>query len=95
MVKVETPPFPATVPTRALGWDYSNGKLGKGVDISGGNAYITKFPANFMLGGVNVGGMTIALCANGGVSSNELRTLANEIAKAAGPVPVDPLYDLF
>jgi CubicO group peptidase (beta-lactamase class C family) len=95
LTKMETPPFPATVPTRALGWDYGSGKLAKGGDVGGGNAYIAKFPASFMLGGVNVGGMTIALCANGGASSGELRVLANEVVKAAGSVPVDPLYDLF
>lgn len=92
---METPPFPATVPNRALGWDYAGGKLAKGGDIGGGNAYIAKFPAGFRLGGVNVGGMTIALCANGGASSSELGALAGEVAKAAGPVLVDSSYDLF
>ena len=95
LTKMEKRPFPATVPNRALGWNFENGKLDKGGDIGGGNAYIAKFPASFMLGGVNVGGMTIALCANGGASSGELRVLANEVVKAAGSVPVDPLYDLF
>ena len=97
LTKMETPPFPATVPNRALGWDYDSktGKLAKGGDIGDGTAYIAKFPAGFMLGGVDVGGMTIALCANGGASSSELRTLADEVVKAAAPVLVDPLYDLF
>lgn len=92
---METPPFPATVPNRALGWDYTSGKLGKGGDIGGGNAYIAKFPAGYVLGGVNVGGMTIALCANGGASSGDLRSLADAVVKAAGPVVVDSSYDLF
>jgi CubicO group peptidase (beta-lactamase class C family) len=92
---METPPFPATVPGRALGWDYGNGKLAKGGDIGGGNAYIAKFPAGFTVDGVDVGGMTIALCANGGASSGDLRNLANDIIKAAAPVQVDPSYDLF
>ncbi|XXY53236.1 serine hydrolase [Sorangium sp. So ce269] len=92
---METPPFPATVPGRALGWDYASGKVGKGGDIGGGNAYIAKFPAGFVLGGVDVGGMTIALCANGGASSSELRSLADAVVKAAAPVPVDSSYDLF
>lgn len=92
---METPPFPATVPGRALGWDYASGKLGKGGDIAGGNAYIAKFPAGYMLDGVDVGGMTIALCANGGASSSDLRVLASAVVKAAGPVPVGSTYDLF
>jgi CubicO group peptidase (beta-lactamase class C family) len=92
---METPPFPLTVPDRALGWDYGSGKLAKGGDIAGGNAYIAKFPAGYMLSGVDVGGMTIALCANGGASSSDLRSLASEVVKAAGPVVVDSSYDLF
>jgi CubicO group peptidase (beta-lactamase class C family) len=92
---METPPFPATVSNRALGWDYSNGRLDKGGDIAGGNAHIVKFPAGYMLGGVNVGGMTIALAGNGGVSSSELRAIANLIAPAAAPIVVDASYDLY
>ena len=41
------------------------------------------------------GGMTIALCANGGASSGDLRSLADAVVKAAGPVVVDSSYDLF
>ena len=52
---METPPFPATVPNRALGWDHSNGKLAKGGDIAGGNAYIAKFPAGYLLGAAHRG----------------------------------------
>jgi CubicO group peptidase (beta-lactamase class C family) len=92
---METPPFPTTVPNRALGWDYSNGKLAKGGDTGGGNAYIAKFPAGYTINGVDVGGMTIALCANGGASSSELGSLANAVVKAAAPVAVDSSYDLF
>jgi CubicO group peptidase (beta-lactamase class C family) len=87
-------PFGA-VTDYALGWSHKDGKLAKGGDIGGGNAYIAKFPAGFMLGGVNVGGMTIALCANGGADSGDLKTLADEIVKAAAPVAVDASYDLF
>lgn len=92
---METPPFPATVPGRALSWDYAAGKLGKGGDISGGNAYIAKFPAGFLLNGVDVGGMTIALCANGGATSNDLRGLADLILTAGGSIAIDPSYDLY
>lgn len=95
LTQMENPPFPATVPDRALGWDYGDGKLAKGGDIGGGNAYIAKFPAGFMVDGVDVGGMTIALCANGNATSGDLRNLADEVIKAAAPVPVDPTYDLF
>jgi hypothetical protein len=91
---METPPFPA-VPDRALGWNYYAGKLYKDGDTGGGNAYIAKFPIGFTVGGVDVGGMTIALCANGGISSAELASLANQVVKAAAPVPVDASYDLF
>lgn len=92
---MENPPFPATVPGRALVWDYANGRLDKGGDIDGGNAHIVKFPAGFELDGVDVGGLTIALAANGGVSSPELKSIANRIAKAAAPIVVDSSYDLY
>ncbi|MGK3967746.1 serine hydrolase [Sorangium sp. So ce118] len=92
---METPPFPATVPNRALGWDYGGGKVAKGGDIGGSNAYIAKFPAGYMVDGVDVGGMTIALCANGGGWSGSLAALATEIVKAAAPVVVDGNYDLY
>jgi hypothetical protein len=95
LTTMETPPFPATVPNRALGWDYSGGKLAKGGDVDDGDAYIAKFPAGYLLDGVNVGGMTIALCANGGTSSSELRQLADEVVKAAAPVAVSSSYDLY
>lgn len=94
LTQMETPPFPA-VPNYALGWEHSNGRLSKHGDIGDGNAYIAKFPAGYTIGGVDVGGMTIALCANGGGSASALGSLASELVKAAAPVPVDASYDLF
>jgi CubicO group peptidase (beta-lactamase class C family) len=95
--EMETPPFPNTAGDEAIGWKTNaGGKLAKGGDLGDeGNAYIAKFPAGYTVNGVDVGGMTIALCSNGGGDSSLLKTLADDIVKAAAPIAVDPAYDLY
>jgi CubicO group peptidase (beta-lactamase class C family) len=93
--EMESRPFPDNVPGYAhTWWINNNGRLNHNGIIGGGRSDVVKFPAGYVVDGIDVGEINVAVCVNiqPGVS---LYGLAEDVAKgcAEGAVPVH--YDLF
>lgn len=104
---METRAFPSGV--FGLGWEVdSDNRVAKSGQIDGASALIAKYPAGYKIDNVDVGGITVALCANSvrsvtaqngdatSVTDNDLRSLLTAVARAAGTVNItDANYDLY
>lgn len=93
--EMESRPFPDNVPGYAhTWWINGNGRLNHNGIIGGGRSDVVKFPDGYVVNGIDVGEINVAVCVNiqPGVS---LYGLAEDVAKgcAEGAVPVH--YDLF
>lgn len=81
----------------SMGWRVGvRGNLAHGGSLSGGIAFVTMYPEGYTsTGGVNLGGIHVALAANGQGSSKDLESLAGHIALAVAEAGVPPTYNLW
>lgn len=96
---METPPFPKTVPTRALGWGVlvkgSSSWLTHAGKLEGGTAYVGKGTPGYIAGdGSDLSHVSVAICVNIRNSSGQA-ALVVELARLAGKATIPSFYDLF
>ncbi|MCG8455170.1 MAG: beta-lactamase family protein, partial [Holophagales bacterium] len=80
----------------ALGWNRnSSGKLAHSGSVNSGKAYITKFPDGYIANdGTDLSNVFVAVATNTGGSGIDVKSIASDIALAAGSTWISPVFDL-
>ena len=102
LARMESRPFPDAAPRRAYGWgvrcqsgDCSQKRLSHNGLTGGGTSYITKYQ-DYSVGKTNLDGINVAIVANSGdAGTDNLSSLAEDLAIAVANSSISAGYDLF